>query len=50
MYLFLKIIQYLEIEKYHTSIDVKHIKDGFYIVRVYNDKEMEERKLIIRNK
>ena len=45
-----RLVHYLEIEKYHTSIDVKHIKDGFYIVRVYNDKEMEERKLIIRNK
>ena len=45
-----RLIQHMEIEKYHTVIDVKHIKDGFYIVRIHNNKEMEEKKLIIRNK
>ena len=45
-----RLVQYMEIEKYHTTIDVKHIKDGFYIVRVFNDNGMEERKLIIRKK
>ena len=45
-----RLIQYMKIEKYHTAIDVKHINDGFYIIRVYNDTEMEERKVIIRNK
>ena len=45
-----RLIQRMKIDKYHTSIDVKHIKDGFYIVRIYNNTKMEERKLIIRNK
>ena len=45
-----RLVQYMEIEKYHTTIDVKHLKDGFYIVRVFNYNEMEERKLIIQNK
>ena len=29
-----RLIKRMKIEKYHTTIDVKHIKDGFYIVRV----------------
>ena len=43
-----RLIQYQKLEKYHTSLDVKHIRDGFYIVRVFNGDEKEERKLILK--
>ena len=43
-----RLIQHQKLEKYHTSLDLKHIRDGFYIVRVSNDDAKEERKLILK--
>ena len=43
-----RLIQKEKIEKYHTAINVKNIKDGFYIIRIENGEVMEERKLIIQ--
>ena len=43
-----RLLQKEKIEKYHTAIDVRNIKDGFYIIRIGNGEVSEERKLIIR--
>ena len=38
----------MDFKEYHTSLDIKHIRDGFYIVRVFTGDEKEERKLILK--
>tara|TARA_B100001741_G_scaffold87902_1_gene71835 strand:- start:18808 stop:22215 length:3408 start_codon:yes stop_codon:yes gene_type:complete len=43
-----RLIQHQKLEKYHTSLDLKHIRDGFYIVRVSNGDAKEDRKLILK--
>ena len=43
-----RLIQKEKIVKYYTAINVKNIKDGFYIIRIENGEVLEERKLIIR--
>ena len=43
-----RLIQKEKIVKYHTAINVKNIKDGFYIIRIENGEVLEEKKLIIQ--
>ena len=43
-----RLIQKEKIVKYHMAINVKNIKDGFYIIRIENGEVLEERKLIIQ--
>ena len=45
-----RLVRKKQIKKHHTIMNVKNIKDGFYILRISNGYDVEERKLIIRNK